>query len=130
MKHPPAVVVLALTLAVSCTAFAPGGWANRVSVRTQAAFDPTAGDNAPMTRNNYGTTWLPQRARPRRNRKSEGMRSMVRETVVAPCHLIYPLFIHDGDSVDEISSMPGCFRHSLASMMKEVGPPLSSGAAP
>lgn len=33
---------------------------------------------------------------------------------------IYPLFIHEDSSTAEIASMPGCFRHSLPSMMKEV----------
>ena len=33
---------------------------------------------------------------------------------------IYPLFIHEADYQEEISSMPGCFRHSLTTMMTEV----------
>jgi len=84
-------------------------------------YDPTDGAGAPMTRNNNGALWLPQRARPRRNRKSEAMRSMVRENYVSPSHFIYPLFIHeDDDEVHEIPSMPDCFRHTLPSMMKEI----------
>jgi len=83
-------------------------------------YDPTSGSEAPMTRNNNGALWLPQRSRPRRNRKSEAMRSMVRENFVAPSHFIYPLFIHDEEIIQEIPSMPGAFRHSLDSMMKEV----------
>ena len=68
-----------------------------------------------------GNLWLPQRARPRRNRKSAGMRSMVRENFVAPSHFIYPLFIHeDGDFQTEIPSMPGIFRYSLKHMMDEI----------
>ena len=39
--------------------------------------------------------WVEQRARPRRNRKSESVRKMVRETIVTPSNFIYPLFIHD-----------------------------------
>ena len=92
----------------------------RSSSLKMSTFDPSGGPHAPMERNNNGDLWLPQRARPRRNRKSEGMRSMVRENFVAPCHFIYPLFIHDESSVQEIPSMPGTFRHSLDSMMKEV----------
>lgn len=42
-----------------------------------------------------GQAWVPQRPRPRRNRKSEAMRSMVRENVVRPSNFIYPLFIHE-----------------------------------
>ncbi len=33
---------------------------------------------------------------------------------------IYPLFIHEAESTEAIISMPGCSRHSLASMMREV----------
>lgn len=33
---------------------------------------------------------------------------------------VYPLFIHDDDVEQEIPSMPGCFRHSLDGMMKEI----------
>jgi hypothetical protein len=36
------------------------------------------------TRNRAGDPWVHQRARPRRNRKSEAMRSLVRENVVTP----------------------------------------------
>ena len=62
-----------------------------------------------------------QRARPRRNRKSATMRGMVRENIVTPSNFIYPLFIHDEDFNQAIESMPGCERHSLDSMLKEVG---------
>lgn len=84
-------------------------------------YDPTAGSEPPMTRNNNEQLWLPQRARPRRNRKSAAMRAMVRENFVLPCHFIYPLFIHeDSDETIPIPSMPGQSRHTLDSMMKEV----------
>ncbi|RYG68130.1 porphobilinogen synthase [archaeon] len=33
---------------------------------------------------------------------------------------IYPLFIHESDYQEEISSMPGCHRHSLKHMLDEV----------
>jgi porphobilinogen synthase len=49
------------------------------------------------------------------------MRSMVRENVVAPSDFIYPMFIHEEDYNHPIDSMPGCVRHSLDSMMREVG---------
>lgn len=62
-----------------------------------------------------------QRARPRRNRKSPAMRGMVRENIVTPSNFIYPLFIHDEDFNQPIPSMPGCERHSLDSMLREVG---------
>lgn len=48
------------------------------------------------------------------------MRGLVRENIVTPRDFIYPLFIHEDNYQEEISSMPGCFRHSLATMMDEV----------
>lgn len=84
-------------------------------------FDPTAGNSPAVTRNNNGETWVKQRSRPRRNRKSAAVRAMVRENIVTPSNFIYPLFIHDEDHNVPIPSMPGCERHSLSSMMKEIG---------
>ncbi len=49
--------------------------------------------------------------RPRRNRVSRGVRALVRETTLAPSHLVLPLFIQEGDdSSSPIASMPGCSR--------------------
>ncbi|EEC50511.1 predicted protein [Phaeodactylum tricornutum CCAP 1055/1] len=84
-------------------------------------FDPMAGSNPAVIRNNNDEVWVPQRARPRRNRKSAAMRGMVRECIVTPSNFIYPLFIHDEENNQAIASMPGCERHSLDSMLKEVG---------
>jgi len=70
--------------------------------------------------NTAGAPWVDQRARPRRNRKSEAVRRMVRENTLSPSDFIYPLFIHDDDSNVLIASMPGCERHSLASMVAEA----------
>jgi porphobilinogen synthase len=58
--------------------------------------------------------------RPRRNRKSETIRSFHRETFLSPAHFIYPLFIHAGQGTQPIRSMPGCNRLSLDALMKEV----------
>lgn len=49
------------------------------------------------------------------------MRGMVRENIVTPSNFIYPLFIHEEDYNQAIESMPGCERHSLQSMLREVG---------
>jgi len=84
-------------------------------------FDPTEGESPALIRNNNDQVWVPQRARPRRNRKSATMRGMVRENIVTPSNFIYPLFIHDKDYNTAIESMPGCERHSLESMLREVG---------
>ena len=59
--------------------------------------------------------------RPRRNRKSETIRSMVEETSVTTNDLIYPLFLLDGSSQKvEVNSMPGIFRMSVDLMLKEI----------
>ncbi len=59
--------------------------------------------------------------RPRRNRKSNTIRSMVAETTVTTNDFIYPLFLVDGKSQKvEISSMPGIFRLSIDLMLKEI----------
>jgi porphobilinogen synthase len=49
------------------------------------------------------------RERPRRLRRSERLRAMVRETRLTPEHLIYPLFVVPGEGVRrEIEALPGC----------------------
>jgi porphobilinogen synthase len=62
--------------------------------------------------------------RPRRLRKNETIRRMVRETSLSPDHFIYPLFVTFGKGVKkEIPSMPGCFQESadlVAKHAKEV----------
>ncbi|MGC2403919.1 MAG: porphobilinogen synthase [Acidobacteriaceae bacterium] len=57
----------------------------------------------------------------RRLRRSEPMRSLVREVHLQPGSLIYPLFICPGEGVRrEISSMPGVFNLSIDEAVKEV----------
>jgi len=52
--------------------------------------------------------------RPRRLRKNETIRRMVRETSLSPDNFIYPLFVTFGKGVKkEIPSMPGCFQESV-----------------
>lgn len=52
--------------------------------------------------------------RPRRLRKNETVRRMVRETSLSSDNLIYPVFVTYGKGVrKEISSMPGCFQESI-----------------
>jgi len=62
-----------------------------------AVDDATVPDGV-LRRNTRGRAWVEQRQRPRRNRKSEAVRKMVRETIVTPSNFIYPLFIHDETS--------------------------------
>ena len=46
--------------------------------------------------------------RPRRLRKNEALRSMVRENTVSIKDFIYPIFVVPGQKVkEEISSLPG-----------------------
>lgn len=59
--------------------------------------------------------------RPRRNRKSAAVRGLVRETILSPSDLIYPLFLHEDAEDVPIESMPGCHRWSLAGLVAEVG---------
>lgn len=59
--------------------------------------------------------------RMRRMRATEGLRRMVRETVVLPQDLIYPLFIVTGTGVEEpLVSMPGVTRYSADRLPKVV----------
>lgn len=48
--------------------------------------------------------------RPRRNRKSAAMRALMRETELSAAHLIYPMFVQEGEENSAIESLPGCTR--------------------
>ena len=51
------------------------------------------------------------RQRPRRNRKSDGVRRLLRETRVEPADIVAPLFVIEGEGErEEIPSMPGQYR--------------------
>ena len=59
--------------------------------------------------------------RPRRLRRTERLRAMVRETTLTPANLIYPLFVTPGDGVrHEIASLPGCFHLSVDEVAREA----------
>jgi porphobilinogen synthase len=59
--------------------------------------------------------------RPRRNRRTPAIRSLVRETVLTPADFILPLFLHEDEADTPIASMPGVTRWSLAGLVKEAG---------
>ena len=59
--------------------------------------------------------------RPRRNRQSPAIRDLVRETSLAPGHLIYPLFLQEGSENTPIAAMPGCQRWCVEDLVKEAG---------
>jgi len=59
--------------------------------------------------------------RPRRMRKDERFRKMIRETHLRPDDMILPLFVCPGKGVRRpISSMPGNFQLSIDELIKEV----------
>jgi porphobilinogen synthase len=59
--------------------------------------------------------------RMRRMRRTEALRSLVRETRLRPGSFIYPLFLCPGEGVrKEISSMPGVFNVSIDEALKEA----------
>ncbi|HIE59652.1 MAG TPA: porphobilinogen synthase [Persephonella sp.] len=59
--------------------------------------------------------------RPRRLRKNESIRRLVRETKLSVDDLIYPLFIEAGKNIKkEIPSMPGIYRYSLDKIDEEL----------
>lgn len=59
--------------------------------------------------------------RPRRNRKSPAIRSLVAETSLSVNDLIYPLFIIDGKNKKvEVKSMPGIYRFTPDLLIKEI----------
>jgi porphobilinogen synthase len=67
-------------------------------------------------------------ARSRRLRRTEAMRSLVRETHLRPSALIYPLFLVPGEGIRKpISSMPGCFNLSVDEALKEAAECASLG---
>jgi len=59
--------------------------------------------------------------RPRRNRRTPAIRSMVRETLLTPADFILPLFFHDDAEDVEIGAMPGVTRWSLDGLVREAG---------
>ena len=67
--------------------------------------------------------------RPRRLRRNEAIRSMVRETHLSPSDFIYPFFVCPGSSVrKEIGSMPGVFNLSRSTfLLRNVVPSRALG---
>lgn len=57
--------------------------------------------------------------RMRRNRASEGLRRMTRETRFDVADLIYPVFVHGGAENEPVTSMPGVVRRSVKDLVRE-----------
>ena len=69
---------------------------------------------------------LPQR--PRRLRRTETIRALVRETRLTPDCFIYPLFVTDGEGVRrEVDSMPGVCQLSVDEAVKEAAAAKADG---
>ena len=60
-------------------------------------------------------------SRPRRNRKTDSIREMIRETWLHPSDLILPLFVVEGQNLKiEIEAMPDCYRLSPDLIVEEA----------
>ncbi len=57
--------------------------------------------------------------RPRRNRASERLRRMIRETRLDAADLVYPLFVHGGEGNEPVASMPRVERRSVKDLVRE-----------
>lgn len=68
--------------------------------------------------------------RPRRLRRTSGLRRAFAEATVTPGNLIAPLFLKEGlTEPSPISAMPGHFQHHIESMLKEARELASLGVA-
>ncbi len=66
--------------------------------------------------------------RPRRNRKSQTIRNLVREHSVSVDDLVFPMFLIPGNNTkNEVASMPGIFRFSTDLLLKEIDTCMSLG---
>lgn len=66
--------------------------------------------------------------RPRRNRSSAAIRTMVEENRLSVKDLLFPLFVMDGSSTKtEIKSMPGIYRYTTDLLLKEIEECLNLG---
>ena len=66
--------------------------------------------------------------RPRRLRRTESIRALVRETRLSPDDFIYPLFVCEGEGVrKEISSMPGVYNFSVDQFVREAAAAREAG---
>ncbi|BDA71209.1 delta-aminolevulinic acid dehydratase [Calothrix sp. PCC 7716] len=81
-----------------------------------------------MTRDTHNESSSTITKRPRRLRRTETLRRMVRETHLTVDDLIYPMFVMSGENQKiEIASMPGCYRFTLDLLLKEIAEVYSLG---
>ncbi len=68
------------------------------------------------------------RRRPRRLRRSAGIRALIRETRLSPDNFIYPLFVCTGEGTRrEVGSMPGVFQLSVDEAVREAAAAKADG---
>ena len=66
--------------------------------------------------------------RPRRLRRTEAIRALVRETRLSPDCFVYPLFVCDGEGVRrEVGAMPGVFQLSVDEAVSEAAAASADG---
>jgi len=59
--------------------------------------------------------------RPRRLRRTEALRALVRETQLAPDDMVWPLFVRPGKKIrNPVKSMPGVFQLSVDELVEEA----------
>jgi porphobilinogen synthase len=69
-------------------------------------------------------------SRPRRNRRTPGIRNLVRETQLSAAHLVLPLFVQEGDHVESpITAMPRQSRLSVDLLVKKAGEAFELGVS-
>lgn len=78
-------------------------------------------EGSPAVLEEERATGIALRHRPRRLRASASIRALVRETVLRPDDLIYPLFVVAGeDVVQPVPSLPGVNRYSVDRVVEEA----------
>lgn len=66
--------------------------------------------------------------RPRRLRRSEVVRRMVRETTLQPSDFIYPLFVAPGEGLEKpVGSMPGVYQRSVDTLVRHAAEVVGAG---
>ena len=76
----------------------------------------------------YASGAMDIRERPRRLRRTEGLRRLVRENRLSPADLVLPVFVREGATEPvAIGSMPGVVQHSRDSLMAAVAEAAAAG---
>jgi LysR family hca operon transcriptional activator len=69
-------------------------------------------------------------SRLRRNRRDAWSRKLVAENMLSAGDLIWPVFVHDESDRAPVDTMPGAFRHSIASLVDAAGEAARRAAYP